>query len=121
MYICTSMNTCLFLRSVISIRDFLSWVQFINTLCINDEKRLTDFSPEEAYIHGACLVFIDAIGSGNTAQARNSDIEFIRQNCVSFVTMQVQRRDFEIYGNEFIDDDKQFGIHPFCIPKGKLS
>ena len=61
-------------RSTVSIRDILSWVNFINTTAAvdsgSDEIMEVDSSgpdpldPATAYIHGACMVFLDALGSG---------------------------------------------------------
>ena len=45
-------------RATVSIRDILSWVRFINAVTLNDAVDAT-----MAYIHGACLVFLDSLGS----------------------------------------------------------
>ena len=45
-------------RATVSIRDILSWVRFINAVTGNDAV-----STMMAYIHGACLVFLDSLGS----------------------------------------------------------
>ena len=48
-----------------SIRDILSWVQFINTCTVNDEDQDSPgLEPTMAFIHGACLVFLDSLGAG---------------------------------------------------------
>ena len=54
-----------------SIRDILSWVQFINTCSktleldqMETESRYNQLEPAVAYIHGACLVFLDGLGAG---------------------------------------------------------
>ena len=55
----------LFLRCTMSIRDILSWVNFINTCCgSSSASETTLLDPAVAYIHGACLVFLDGLGSG---------------------------------------------------------
>lgn len=66
-------------RCILSIRDILSWVNFLNTVCERDEDgfmtmgALEDEEEAEwdlrldtvtAFIHAACLVYIDGIGSG---------------------------------------------------------
>ena len=53
-------------RVTVSIRDLLSWVHFINSTAktldqLNDSHLL---EPAVAYIHGACMVFLDALGAG---------------------------------------------------------
>jgi midasin len=57
-------------RFTISVRDILSWVNFINACTEDDNKgeslgtRKLDLAT--AYIHGACLTFLDSFGSGIT-------------------------------------------------------
>lgn len=66
-------------RCILSVRDILSWVNFLNTVCERDEDgfmtmgALEDEEEAEwdlrldtvtAFIHAACLVYIDGIGSG---------------------------------------------------------
>ena len=73
-------NLCnFFSRITVSIRDLLSWVNFINVTSkkvddVQDEDMDADatgpnrLDPEVAYVHGACMVFLDAMGSGNCAK-----------------------------------------------------
>lgn len=64
---------------ILSVRDILSWVNFLNIVCERDEDGfmtmgvLEDEEEAEwdlrldtqtAFIHAACLVYIDGIGSG---------------------------------------------------------
>lgn len=52
-------------RCVVSIRDILSWVNFMNTM--GEEaalKRPETISTVTSFVHAACLVYIDGIGSG---------------------------------------------------------
>lgn len=66
-------------RCILSVRDILSWVNFLNTVCERDEDgfmtmgALEDEEEAEwdlrldtvtAFIHAACLVYVDGIGSG---------------------------------------------------------
>ena len=57
-----------FCRCTVSIRDILSWVNFINltskTLHDDDSVQYNKLDPPLAFIHGACLVFLDGLGSG---------------------------------------------------------
>ena len=64
-----------------SIRDILSWVQFINatacTMQVDTDAAQTISGPQTldpalAYIHGACMVFLDALGSGLNVQLLHS-------------------------------------------------
>lgn len=70
-------------RCVLSVRDILSWVNFINAVCERDEAgcmtmRTAEEQEEDeeeaewdlrldavtACVHAACLVYIDGLGSG---------------------------------------------------------
>lgn len=54
---------------VISLRDILAWVQFINA-CVLTSK----IDSNIAFLHGAAMVFIDSLGTNNTAYlAENED------------------------------------------------
>ena len=57
-------------RCVVSIRDILSWVNFMNAM--GEEaawKRLETVSTVTSFVHAACLVYIDGIGSGTLSVA----------------------------------------------------
>ena len=65
-------------RCTVSIRDILSWVQFINTCSktVDLDQMDTGFTynqlePAVAYIHGACLVFLDGLGAGEFTLQKN--------------------------------------------------
>lgn len=73
-------------RCILSVRDILSWVSFLNAVCERDEDgfmtmgTLEDEEEAEwdlrldtvtAFIHAACLVYVDGIGSG---QARGEQL-----------------------------------------------
>lgn len=52
-------------KCVVSIRDILSWVNFMNSMAEEAAvKRLETISPVTSFVHAACLVYIDGIGSG---------------------------------------------------------
>ena len=55
-------------RCVVSIRDILSWVNFMNTM--GEEAALKGQEPIStvtSFVHAACLVYVDGIGSGMSA------------------------------------------------------
>lgn len=72
-------------RCILSVRDILSWVDFLNMVCERDESRdensflaLAEAEEPEwdqrldtvtAFIHAACLVYVDGIGSGDQRSA----------------------------------------------------
>jgi AAA ATPase containing von Willebrand factor type A (vWA) domain len=59
-----------FYRFTMSVRDVLSWVNFINTCTEDHDSESQDVKKLDlpsAYIHGACLTFLDSLGSGVTS------------------------------------------------------
>lgn len=65
---------------VISLRDILAWITFINTAFA---KHVSDMS---ALLHGACMVFIDALGTHTTAylaedeeKLRSVKLDYVRK------------------------------------------
>ena len=77
----TSGITFLFFRCTVSIRDLLSWVNFINvTARISSTEMETDCSdsqylePVQSYLHGAFLVFLDALGAGTLSNGDKSKL-----------------------------------------------
>lgn len=52
---------------VISLRDILAWVTFINSAYSNG------VAPANALLHGACMVFIDALGTHTTAHLAENE------------------------------------------------
>lgn len=57
-------------QCILSVRDVLSWVNFMNVM-VKDENsakkcNLLYISPMMSFIHAACLVYIDGIGSGES-------------------------------------------------------
>jgi len=53
-------------KCTISVRDYLSWVNFVNHITSEDTCELP-ISMSEAIVHGACLAFLDGLGTGNTS------------------------------------------------------
>lgn len=52
-----------YFRFIVTIRDILTWVNFLN-ICVKN------IGIVDAYIHGACLTFLDSLGSGITSTER---------------------------------------------------
>ena len=124
-----------------SIRDILSWVNFINTCSLSTIQDDMDvdtgdkvlLSPALAYVHGACLVFLDALGSGLTSIVSSSSsssscaVKDAYQACCDFLRRQLEQDDetkqcsvdpgMEQIGNTNNRTDL-FGISPFFIPRG---
>lgn len=55
-------------QCILSVRDILSWVNFMNVMAEESnsakEHNHLYISPVMSFIHAACLVYIDGIGSG---------------------------------------------------------
>uniref|UniRef100_T1J0I3 Midasin n=1 Tax=Strigamia maritima TaxID=126957 RepID=T1J0I3_STRMM len=114
----------------ISIRDILSWVHFINTT-----TKLSQLSVTSAYIHGACLVFLDLIGTSSIGFINEVEINRIRQTCIEFLLAQmkevcgceVTNEDFGLFEHksteqvEVHSNETQFGVDPFYIVKGPVA
>lgn len=123
-------------RLVVSIRDLLSWVNFINAYC--DQQRLhgtcgdLNVCAAEAYINGACLVLLDSLGSGQASlaslTAKTTTSVPLRQHCLAFLTNQVQHW---LSGSPFLQNvlnetpaggflsGSFCGFSPFLIPQGQ--
>ncbi|KAF7254597.1 Midasin [Varanus komodoensis] len=64
-------------QCILSIRDILSWVNFMNAMAqdglsnASEEHCPIHISPVTIFVHAACLVYIDGIGSGPLYQKNN--------------------------------------------------
>ncbi|XP_057664406.1 midasin [Diorhabda carinulata] len=98
-------------RFTISIRDILTWVNFINT-CVNK------MDVAEAYLHGACLTFLDSLGSGITSTESLRSLDQFKEKCLQFLSNQiidVSYTSFELKNLKVEKIDTRFGIKPFYI------
>ncbi|XP_044727018.1 midasin-like, partial [Chrysoperla carnea] len=108
-------------RITISIRDLLTWVQFIN-ICVS--KKQISFA--NAYSHGVQLIFLDGLGSGVTSNEPHSNLLRFHDKCLTFVNDQLNKVhlsiiDVNIYPMMCTVRDQQFGIKPFYIPIGSIN
>lgn len=55
-------------KLTVSIRDVLTWIDFINVSTVG--TLLSKLTIGQAYYHGACLTYIDSLGSGTTGSER---------------------------------------------------
>lgn len=55
-------------KLTVSIRDVLTWIDFINVSTAGTSS--SKLTIGEAYYHGACLTYIDSLGSGTTGSER---------------------------------------------------
>ncbi|XP_076872534.1 midasin isoform X2 [Brachyhypopomus gauderio] len=136
-------------RCILSIRDILSWVDFLNAVCERDEERddngflsLGDEEEPEwdlrvdtvtAFVHAACLVYVDGIGSGTTGSAAES-VAAARRACLAFLEAGLRkvtsldekmREALRVYDTSLLREprwgDDFFGIEPFYIIAGAES
>ncbi|XP_007949614.1 midasin [Orycteropus afer afer] len=120
-------------RCVVSIRDILSWVNFMNTMWEEAAlKRPEAISAVTSFVHAACLVYIDGIGSGMTSSGFGTAL-LARKECLKFLSKKLsrivrltecQKNELKIYdrlkAKEFTGIDNLWGIHPFFIPRGPV-
>uniref|UniRef100_A0A8D0DW25 Midasin n=1 Tax=Salvator merianae TaxID=96440 RepID=A0A8D0DW25_SALMN len=125
-------------QCILSVRDVLSWVNFMNVMTQDkfpnfcEELQLLSISAVTAFVHAACLVYIDGIGSGT--MSCSADLAALaRERCLEYLCgrlLQVmpltdrQRSELKIYDlnreREMAWMENCVGIHPFFIPKGPL-
>ncbi|KFR09321.1 Midasin, partial [Nipponia nippon] len=125
-------------QCILSVRDVLSWVNFMNVMVEDEESSsakeysLLYISPMMSFIHAACLVYIDGIGSGTTSCSADKAL-LAREKCLTFLCEKMsqfleltdyQKNELKIYDRtkekEFVWMDNFMGIHPFFIPRGKI-
>ncbi|TKS75776.1 Midasin MIDAS-containing protein [Collichthys lucidus] len=132
-------------RCILSIRDILSWVNFLNIVCERDEDgfmtmgALEDEEEAEwdlrldtvtAFIHAACLVYIDGIGSGTTVSCADNAL-LARRLCLSFLQRRLTKMTkldqemldaLRVYDSSLPREPQWgedfFGIDPFYIALG---
>ncbi|KDR17835.1 Midasin, partial [Zootermopsis nevadensis] len=113
-------------RFTVSVRDILSWVNFIN-VCTQDQNGTNEIDGTRkldlatAYIHGACLTFLDSFGSGITSVDSTTNLKALHKAALKYLMEQVELSVDEtaLLGNVVITDTL-FGIHPFYIKRGSL-
>ncbi|KAF4092103.1 hypothetical protein AMELA_G00017110 [Ameiurus melas] len=130
-------------RCILSVRDILSWVDFLNAVCEKDEDRdessfmgLEEIEEPEwdqrldtvtAFIHAACLVYIDGIGSGTTVSAAEN-VAVARKACLAFLETKLRRitkldekmqEALRVYDTSLVREPRWggdfFGIEPFYV------
>uniref|UniRef100_A0A803SWY9 Midasin n=1 Tax=Anolis carolinensis TaxID=28377 RepID=A0A803SWY9_ANOCA len=123
-------------HGILSIRDILSWVNFMNAMAENRlpdaSEELLDISPVMVFVHAACLVYIDGIGSG-TMSCSTGSAALAREKCLGYLCGKLskivhlteeQRNELRIYDlereREMVWLEDHVGIHPFYVPKGPL-
>ncbi|KAL1551716.1 midasin-like isoform X1 [Salvia divinorum] len=116
---------------ILTVRDLLSWVSFINVSARN-------LSAESALVHGAFLILLDGLSLGsNISKAEAAEL---RVRCLAFLLEKLKENatSFDLLGLDGLESygwadpksstiltpadnmecDNLFGIHPFYIEKG---
>ena len=94
-----------------------------------DSESQHHLHPAVAYVHGACLVFLDALGTGLT-DSLSPSVPTTRQTCLEYLVNQVStvaavkdKVESLLIGSaqkKVVLTEKVFGIEPFCIPRGNF-
>uniref|UniRef100_A0A8D2MCK3 Midasin n=1 Tax=Zonotrichia albicollis TaxID=44394 RepID=A0A8D2MCK3_ZONAL len=124
-------------QCILSVRDILAWVNFMNVMAEDESSSAKgcshrNISPWMSFIHAACLVYIDGIGSGTTSCSADTAL-LAREKCLTFLHEKMsqffeltdcQKNELKIYDRtkekEFVWMDNFMGIHPFFIPRGPI-
>ncbi|KAE8602908.1 hypothetical protein XENTR_v10014171 [Xenopus tropicalis] len=122
-------------RCILSVRDILSWVNFMNVMvgdkdAVNSNAPGADLDAVTAFVHAACLVYIDGLGSGTTFTSAEA-ATFARQQCMRFLREKLSEilsltedvhSELKLYDQatqrKICWREDCFGIHPFYIPIG---
>ncbi|KAF4522959.1 hypothetical protein B566_EDAN009549 [Ephemera danica] len=114
-------------RLTVSVRDLLTWVHFINVVSEQDSTgQTTALDLGSAYVHGACLTFLDSLGSGVTSGASGATVAAARKAAIQFLNEQIIREtgqppDYNPLADKACKihtSDRYFGMKPFFIEKG---
>ncbi|OAQ30077.1 P-loop containing nucleoside triphosphate hydrolase protein [Linnemannia elongata AG-77] len=111
-------------RVVVSLRDILAWVRFMNELMAKGQ-----LSPEEAFVHGGSLVLLDGLGSNASAGGASLTGDLLKEFRLRSLATLSKNDDVVRLGEAAVfaegtgtvkNDGEEFGITPFFIKKGEL-
>lgn len=102
-------------KLVVSVRDVLTWVNFVNSC--------EGLPAGDIFHHGAALSYVDGLGSGLTANENPKKIKDFKDSLLKFIKRQVQdtlKSKLTLNCEESVieSDGDKFGIRPFYIKKG---
>ena len=101
-----------------SIRDILTWVNFINRTH-SIQKRL---SLRDSFIHGAFLVWIDSLGTCNVLTRNfHQELGLARDECEQYLNRLTEplKNYAETIVDESMDCDNHLTVAPFTVEKGE--
>ncbi|KAL9603891.1 MAG: hypothetical protein Q9219_000829 [cf. Caloplaca sp. 3 TL-2023] len=97
----------------ISVRDLLAWVAFLKSDCVADVHR--------SILHGAALVYIDALGANPAAKLQlvGSSIEEQRKLCLDKLSKLFHHDMTRMYWEviQLRIDDQKITLGPFCLTR----
>ena len=96
---------------VVSVRDVLTWVEFMNTT----ESRL---NPAQGFYHGAHLVFLDALGCGSSLGGPDMKESSARHIRTLMDKCGEEGLESMAEVGVFCSTDTHCGIQPFMISTG---
>ncbi|KAL7319508.1 AAA ATPase midasin [Mucor circinelloides] len=107
-------------RTVVSLRDILSWVKFINVAVDSG------LSAELSFAHGGCIVLLDGLGSHGSSGSFLSGtlLKDFRLKCLRHLSGKPNATELEILGetkDKVHTAGDKFAIGPFEIPRGQLA
>ena len=106
-------------RCVVSLRDIMAWVRFMN-------GNMAALGTSAALVHGAALVFIDAIGTGVNVAA---DPELLQRQLLSGLIERLPAEEQPLLSATFLNSEAippilesptSWGLAPFAIDRGPL-
>src|SRR5690606_11657447 len=109
-------------RVVVSLRDILAWVRFMNALMTKGQ-----LSPEEAFVHGGSLVLLDGLGSNASAGGASLAGDVLKEFRLRSIAALSKNDDVGRLGEGAVftkgpgtvkNEGGEFGIAPFYIKKG---
>ncbi|CCD26053.2 AAA family ATPase midasin NDAI_0G02760 [Naumovozyma dairenensis CBS 421] len=106
-------------NGIISLRDILAWVQFINST----SEKMGDANA--AFAHGASMVFIDALGTNNTAYLAEDEasLNSLKKQCLAKLSTFIDSDVSKYFGKD-IDIEismKQLRIGLFSLNRGECA
>ncbi|CEP09720.1 hypothetical protein [Parasitella parasitica] len=107
-------------RAVVSLRDILSWVKFINVAVDSG------LSAELSFAHGGCIVLLDGLGSHGSSGSFLSGplLKDFRLKCLRHLSGKPDATELDILGetkDKVQTAGDKFAIGPFQIPRGKMA
>ncbi|XP_008553567.1 midasin [Microplitis demolitor] len=105
-------------KFVVSVRDILTWINFIKICRDASNYKLTT---SVAFIEGARLTYLDSLGSGVTGTESKEKLETFKNNIFVYLEPYINKLrnyDHTICDDKIIERDDVFGIDPFYIPTG---